>query len=337
MIVKLCKPATCATLVALLLHGCGPRSGDSGSIDTHPQPALAVVRVGYSVRDLQTAVAFFREVLDFELLEETSVQNSTAALGAAEPRAARVARLRLGNEQIELTQYFPAGRPIPEDSASNDLWFQHLAIVVSDMDRAYERLVEHGVATVSEGGPQRIPEWNAAAGGIRAFYFTDPEHHVLEIIWYPEGKGSARWHENGRLFLGIDHTAIAVSSTDKSLAFYEDVLGFARAGESLNHGPEQAALSGVDGARVRITGLVGHGGMGIELLDYVEPGRGRPASPDTRLQDVWHWEITIASPNPEALIERARAARALWSTSVLNLLRDPDQHVLRVIGARSEL
>jgi catechol 2,3-dioxygenase-like lactoylglutathione lyase family enzyme len=340
MIVKPFKPAICAALVPLLLNGCGLRSGDSGSNDArqpHQHTASTVVRVGYSARDLESTVGFFRDVLDFELLEEASVDELPVAPGVMEIREARVARLRLGEEQIEITQYSPAGHPIPEDSASNDLWFQHLAIVVSDMDRAHERLVEHGVSAVSEGGPQTIPAWNAAAGGIRAFYFTDPERHVLEIIWYPPGKGSARWQEKGRLFLGIDHTAIAVSSTDKSLAFYEDVLGFVKVGESLNYGPEQEALSGVDGARVRITGLVGHGGMGIELLHYLEPDRGRPASPDTRLQDAWHWEITLETSNPNALIDRASAARALWSTGVSHFLQDPDNHVLRVILARSQL
>jgi catechol 2,3-dioxygenase-like lactoylglutathione lyase family enzyme len=38
----------------------------------------------------------------------------------------------------------------------------------------------------------------------------------------------------GRLFLGIDHTAIVVSDTEASLKFYRDVLGMTVAGESEN-------------------------------------------------------------------------------------------------------
>jgi hypothetical protein len=34
----------------------------------------------------------------------------------------------------------PKGRPIPADSRSNDVWFQHIAIIVSDMDKAYKLL-----------------------------------------------------------------------------------------------------------------------------------------------------------------------------------------------------
>jgi hypothetical protein len=49
----------------------------------------------------------------------------------------RVVQIQLGNEVIELTDYLtPEGKPIPVDSRSNDRWFQHIAIVVSDIDQA---------------------------------------------------------------------------------------------------------------------------------------------------------------------------------------------------------
>ena len=51
----------------------------------------------------------------------------------------RVVRMKLGDEFIELTEYLaPRGRAFPIDSRSNDRWFQHVAIIVSDMDKAYD-------------------------------------------------------------------------------------------------------------------------------------------------------------------------------------------------------
>jgi hypothetical protein len=48
----------------------------------------------------------------------------------------------------------------------------------------------------------------------------------LEIIFFPPGKGDSRWQSSGnKLFLGIDHTAIVVSSTQNSLKYYRDTLG----------------------------------------------------------------------------------------------------------------
>src|SRR5262249_30083052 len=148
----------------------------------------------------------------------------------------REAELSLGKEHITLTQHLgDRGAPIPGDSQSYDHWFQHIAIVVHDMDRAYETLRRHRVRHVSTA-PQTLPEWNKNAAGIKAFYFRDPEDHVLEIIWFPPGKGDPRWQRpTDQLFLGIDHTAIVVSDTDRSLAFYRDRLGMKIAGASENY------------------------------------------------------------------------------------------------------
>jgi hypothetical protein len=74
---------------------------------------------------------------------------------------------------IELTKYLtPKGKPIPIDFRSNDRWFQHIEIAVSEMDRAYQRLRQFKVQH-SSTAPQRISESNKAAAGIRAFYFKD--------------------------------------------------------------------------------------------------------------------------------------------------------------------
>ena len=84
----------------------------------------------------------------------------------------RVVRMRLGDELIELTEYLtPRGRPVPGDSRGNDRWFQHIAIIVSDMDRAYARLRE-AKAQHASPAPQRLPDWNPTAGGIRAFLLS---------------------------------------------------------------------------------------------------------------------------------------------------------------------
>jgi catechol-2,3-dioxygenase len=60
------------------------------------------------------------------------------------------------------------------------------------------------------------------------------------VISFPPGKGDPRWQKSRhRLFLGIDHTAIVVADTERSLYFYRDKLGFRVAGESRSYGIEQ--------------------------------------------------------------------------------------------------
>lgn len=323
-------------LLFLLVSACGhsnePASSHPSGSTTAADARPAVIRIGYSVSDLDRIVRFYQAALDFEWIAGGEPEGTHPAAQPREGRTTRFARLQLGNEVVELVEYTPPGRPIPE-SASNDLWFQHLAIVVSDIDAAARRVLAHGATAVSLGGPQTLPDSNEAAGGIRAFYFRDPEDHVLELIWYPPGKGRPRWQERNRLFLGIDHTAIGVADTSRSRAFYEDLLGFEKAGESLNQGPEQAALSGVQGAQVAITGFAGRRGPGIELLRYLEPGPGRPMPADTRPEDLWHWQITVLVPDRERVLSRAPEVEALRADrqAAPVLLRDPDGHAIRLV------
>src|SRR5947209_20007887 len=145
----------------------------------------------------------------------------------------RIVRMQLGKEYLDLTQYLaPPGRPIPLDSRSNDLWFQHIAIVVRDMDQAFEKLRALKVQFVSTA-PQTLPASIPAAAGIKAFYFRDPDQHNLEVIYFPPGKGDPRWQQTtDKLFLGIDHTAIGVSNTSASLKFYGDLLGLRKVAET---------------------------------------------------------------------------------------------------------
>jgi hypothetical protein len=94
------------------------------------------------------------------------------------------------------------------------------------------------------------------AGGISAFYFRDPDRHFLEIISFPPGKRSAKWHVPSKdLFLGVDHTVFVVDDTRASLRFYRDTLGMRVAADSENYDVEQEHLSNVFGARLRITAL----------------------------------------------------------------------------------
>jgi catechol 2,3-dioxygenase-like lactoylglutathione lyase family enzyme len=308
-------------------------------------PLVSAVRsVGVTVSDLERSIAFYRDVLDFRPVSEFEVAGDKyEQLYGVFGLRVRVARLALGSETLELMQFLaPVGRPIPVDSRGNDRWFQHVAVIVSDMDRAYARLREHRVAHGSPG-PQRLPDSNPNAGGIKAFYFRDPDGHYLEILQFPVGKGAVRWQpRSGQpLFLGIDHTAIVVADTDASLRYYQDELGLRVAGVSDNYGLEQERLNNVFGAHLRITALRAGSGPGIELLEYLSPAGGRPLPPDTRANDLWHWQVNVRAADVGAGLERLRAdKRVVVSSGVTALpgaeggfssglmVRDPDGHAL---------
>ncbi len=302
--------------------------------------------VGMTVSDMDRSIEFYSKILSFEKVSDVEVvgEDYERLQGLFGVRM-RVVRMRLGDELIELTEYLaPKGRPIPVDSRSNDRWFQHIAIITSDMERAYALLRQHKVEHASTG-PQRLPDWNQNAAGIKAFYFKDPDKHALEILQFPKGKGDPKWHQTGKLFLGIDHTAIVVGNTEASLKFYQDVLGLQIAGHSENYGTEQEHLNNVFGARLRITSLrARRGGPGIEFLEYLAPRDGRPFPADGRANDLFHWQTTLmigavdlaaqnlvtekysfVSPGVVAL-----GASELGFSKGL-LVRDPDGHVMALV------
>lgn len=305
-----------------------------------------VETVGFTVSDMDKSLDFYRRVLTFEMVSDkevsgTEFEHLTGVFGAR----ARIVDLKLGGEVLELTEYLtPQGRPIPVDSRSNDRWFQHIAIIVSDMDKAYSALRAARVRHASTG-PQTLPSYITAAAGIKAFYFKDPDDHILEILSFPPDKGATKWHaiaKENKLFLGIDHTAIVVGDSESSIEFYRDRLGLNVAGTSDNYGPEQEHLNNVFGAKLHITGMkTKQDGIAVEFLEYIAPTDGRPFPRDTRSSDLWHWETSFEIDDVTAFFTNY-TPKFLSSGIVIfgdrmvgfskgAMFQDPDGHAVRLI------
>jgi catechol 2,3-dioxygenase-like lactoylglutathione lyase family enzyme len=316
-----------------------------GTVMLHAAQAAGphIERLSSTVSDLSKSVAFYERGLSFELVRyEDRAGEDFARLSGVPGAKARAAVLRLGTAEIELVQYTSGtGRKIPADSKSPDLWFQHFAIIVSDMKKAHAQLAKLHPLGISAKGPQQLPP---STGNVQAFKFKDPDGHPLELLYFPAGAGRPMWHEpsSDRIFLGIDHTAIGISDTGATKAFYTDLLGIPMAYESLNSGPTQERLDGTLGAVVRITGILPpSGGIGIEFLDYRTPPTGRIAPVDTVGNDLSHMHVVLrvealdalaktladhkvpfVSPGPQPLPGGLRGLQ----------VRDPDRHVVQLIG-----
>ena len=333
------------TLRRIVLLICVTLTGLSWSQNSRSALVSAVDAVNMTVSDADRAADFYLRVLHFQKISENEVAGEDYEhLQGVFGLRMRVVRMQLGDEQIELTEYLaPKGRPIPADARSNDRSFQHIAIIVSDMDKAYAWLRENKVEHASSG-PQRLPDWNKNAAGIRAFYFKDPDGHPLEILQFPPDKGQAKWHrKTTELFLGIDHTAIVVADTEASLKFYRDLLGMQIVGQSENYGTEQEHLNNVFGAHLRITSLRAAAGLGIELLEYLAPRTGRPFPHDEHANDLVHRQTVLLTNNADQAAHDLTSAKVDFVSSrlVANqnqqlgfrsafIVRDPDGHAVEI-------
>jgi catechol 2,3-dioxygenase-like lactoylglutathione lyase family enzyme len=247
--------------------------------------------------------------------------------------------LRLGQQLIELIGAGLSGQAYPPDISGNNPLFQHFAIVVADIAKAYERLRrEPHWAAISREGPQCLP---AASGGVTAFKFRDPEHHPLELIEFPPGPVSSTWRadRDGQICLGIDHSAISIADTQRSTAFYES-LGLRRSGGSLNQGGEQSRLDGIENAIVEVTSLTipACAPPHVELLCY----RDNLLDGSSRIQslpattDIAATQLVFSARDysqVSELCEQHRSAHisgpVVRDDKVSALLRDPDGHLLR--------
>jgi catechol 2,3-dioxygenase-like lactoylglutathione lyase family enzyme len=277
---------------------------------------------------------FYIRAFGFACIEDSpKIDPGFAELIGLAKGQVRVMSLHLGDQVIALAETQPPGCSYPGDVPGWNLLFQHFAIVVSDMTAAYAKLqaVDNWTA-ISTDGPQILPP---SSGGVTAFKFRDPEGHPLEMLAFAPGATPAHWAiRSGDLCLGIDHSAISVADTNRSVAFYSR-LGLVRTTSSVNVGREQEKLDNHRGVVVEVTALappmqaVPH----VELLCY----RGNFDRREllTNRNDVAATQLAFEAERDalDAIVALNRDTTISSPTTSERggcraLLRDPDGHLL---------
>jgi catechol 2,3-dioxygenase-like lactoylglutathione lyase family enzyme len=292
---------------------------------TAPVPGIRVSRLlrlrlcsahAKSLADFYESALGFRRVA-VEHLSGVRAQEHLAACG----RVLRIT-LELGAQRVTLLQFVDQpGRAYPVDTDASDRIFQHFAIVVADMAAAIAQLSRvPGWTPITVGGPQQLP---ASSGGVIAFKFRDPEGHPLELLAFPAAHVPEYWRciQSHSPFLGIDHSAICVADSARSVAFY-GTLGLTVSHRSVNDDPAQARLDHLDRPVVEVTAMdAGQGTPHLELLCYRNANKS--GVPDLRANDV---AATCIVFEPDKRSPRPGAGRL----SVQNLV-DPDGHHLAIV------
>ena len=296
--------------------------------------AVRLARIGLTSADPVRLAEFYESALGFRRLHPSSPAARHDGGGAVVP--AHTVMLRLGDQIVDITAFDPPGAPYPGDVPGWSPLFQHFAIVVSDMAAAYARLsAQPGWRPISTQGPQRLPD---SSGGVTAFKFRDPEGHPLEFLAFPEGEAPAFWKrpDAADVCLGIDHSAVSVADTERSVRFYER-FGCTVSARSHNVGPEQARLDGLDDSDVAVTGLSlpGQAAPHIELLCY--RGAFDRSVTLSAADDVAGTRLVLAFDSHDAFAAACAEHRenlvSSQTTDDTNgraeaLLRDPDGHLL---------
>ncbi len=107
--------------------------------------------------------------------------------------------------------------------------------------------------------------------------------------------------------LGADHTGITVSNLERSVQFWQNVLGFEFSHAAHQKGELAQEITGVNGAEIKLVVLKAPGGHKIELLEYLAPP-DRTKHIDLRPCDVGHVHVALTVDNLEAVLEKIAAS-----------------------------
>jgi catechol 2,3-dioxygenase-like lactoylglutathione lyase family enzyme len=137
--------------------------------------------MGIQVADLDRSVAFYRDILGFEVVFQWNPQADYIRTITGYPSAdIHAAVLRLPGESgvfLEILEYRNVEKA-PVDTRTGNPGTAHLAFFTDDCDAIYEQLVAKGVKSVSA---PVTPTMGPNTGG-RAVYMIDPDGIRVEFI-----------------------------------------------------------------------------------------------------------------------------------------------------------
>ena len=155
-------------------------TGQMGTGQMGTGMTAVVDHVALSVSDLDTSIAFYRDLLGFELRRviEVPPEMNLGAIAGLPACTARIAHLFQGEVMLELFHYLdPEGRPVG-DRTQADRGFSHVGFLCSDIRADIDRLRQAGVDLAGELVEFRPEVW--------VQYFYGPDREVLELRQLPE-------------------------------------------------------------------------------------------------------------------------------------------------------
>jgi len=144
---------------------------------------VAADHTGITVSDIERSLAFWRDVLGFELSHRAHQTGDLAGQITGIPGAEiLIAVLKAPGHKIELLEYrAPADRKHENDRRPCDLGAAHIALTVDNLDAVLDRITSFGWTAAGE--PQTLTVGPNA--GKRVIYVRDPDGTTIELMQLP--------------------------------------------------------------------------------------------------------------------------------------------------------
>ena len=130
--------------------------------------------VGVSVKNIEKAIEFYRDVVGMEKTMDREVDSPLARIIGIEGARARIVHMTLGGAAVELFNYHsPTGRDPRPDQNQSDYGLTHIGFLVEDFEQTYRDLQARGAQFLGEKVEIRP--------GVFVAYFRGAEHEICEI------------------------------------------------------------------------------------------------------------------------------------------------------------
>jgi len=130
--------------------------------------------VAMSVKDMEGAIAFYRDVVGMEKVFDREFDTPMARLIGVEGTRVRIVHMKFGDNVLELFDYhYPPGREPRPDPRQSDFGLIHLGFIVKDFWATYQELKDRGIEFLGEALEIRP--------GVFVAYFRGVEYEVCEI------------------------------------------------------------------------------------------------------------------------------------------------------------
>jgi catechol 2,3-dioxygenase-like lactoylglutathione lyase family enzyme len=291
--------------IITLAFGLAIASATSSLAQTDQSPVIGLGNFSHIVADMDRSVAFYRDGLGLELsqpLRPFDANETIMRLGNIMGAQTRYTALKIPGSAmaVELIEYKNIDRQ-PVRPRFQDPGTGTLSVGVRDVDNTLAKLKQHGgrVITVS-GAPAEI------GGRSRIVFLQDPDGFIVELA-QRIASSAATPDAPGDVF-GASFE-LTIGDTDKTVAFYRDLLGLQpTVGQSFNGDKLMADTAGTPGAQFRQSRVQIPGSSdAIRLIEFRNIDR-KPLG--TRLQDPGMAMLQVMVRDVDSALRRLKAGGA---------------------------
>ena len=210
-------------------------------------------QISLSVRDLDSALAFYEEATGFAVIDRQDVSGSAVSdeLYGRSDIAFRSATLRAPNLLFELIE-FPENRDVPvEQMPPQGPGMTHTCFQSPIENPGFDRFDAAGAETISYGGKPV----DLGGYGVTYAYAYDPEGNMIELEQLDAKMLARSGYVNTETIgdhpLWMSQVALATHDIERLMGFYKDLLGFMpyRVAE-LKDNAKADAIAGIDNLHI---------------------------------------------------------------------------------------